>query len=145
MPASTSAGSGTGPADRVVLELAGHRDQLGEVLHPGLVLRVVGRLELGEVAGAVEHRLEDTSAGRSPASTIDRSSSIRSDEALDRVSDRVASPGVLARCSASQKVIRSRSASASTQASARSPMPRLGHVEDAAQRDRVGRVGQHRR
>ena len=41
--------------------------------------------------------------------------------------DRVASPGASsARVSASQKVIRSRSASAWTQASARSPMPRAG-------------------
>ena len=43
------------------------------------------------------------------------------------VSDRVAMPGASsARRSASQNVIRSRSASASTHASARSPMPRLG-------------------
>ena len=41
--------------------------------------------------------------------------------------DREASPGAWsARCSASQKVIRSRSAYALTHATARSPMPRLG-------------------
>ena len=43
------------------------------------------------------------------------------------LSERVAMPGASsARRSASQKIVRSRSAYAATQASARSPMPRLG-------------------
>ena len=46
----------------LVGELARHRHELGEVLHAGLVLRVVqfgdARLELGQVAAAGEHRLE---------------------------------------------------------------------------------------
>ena len=50
---------GARPRLRVLGELAGDRDELGEVLHAGAVLRVVARLELGEVARALEHGLED--------------------------------------------------------------------------------------
>ena len=42
----------------VFAELPCHADELREVLHPALVLRVEARRELGEVAGAVEHRLD---------------------------------------------------------------------------------------
>ena len=48
-----------GRADhRVVGELAGHGHELGEVLDPGLVLGILGVLELLEVATAGEHLLE---------------------------------------------------------------------------------------
>ena len=46
-------------------ELAGDRDELGEVLDPGLVLRVVAGLERREVAGAGERGLEHL-VGRRP-------------------------------------------------------------------------------
>ena len=59
MPASTSVGSADGPATGVVGELAGDGDELGEVLQSGAVLGVVGGLELVEVAGPREHRLQD--------------------------------------------------------------------------------------
>ena len=52
-------GVGAGSGLRVLGELARHRDELGEVLHAGAVLRVLAGLELGEVAGALEHRLQD--------------------------------------------------------------------------------------
>ncbi len=52
-------GIGGRTGHRVVGELAGDGDELGEVLDPGRVLRVVGGLELGEVAGALEHGLHD--------------------------------------------------------------------------------------
>ncbi len=48
-----------------LLELGRDGVQLGEVLHPGRVLRVLARPELGQVAAAVEHRPEDL--GRSAA------------------------------------------------------------------------------
>ena len=66
-------------------------------------------------------------SARSPASTIDWSSWTSPTKPWIARRDRVARPGASsARVSASQKVIRSRSASAWTQASARSPMPRRG-------------------
>ena len=117
---------GARPRLRVLGELAGHRDELGEVLHAGAVLRVVARLELGEVARALEHGLED-----------DVGALVGLDHRLQLLDDRDERLDVLqaaggqarrvaARVSASQKVIRSRSARAAMQASARSPMPRLG-------------------
>ena len=45
-------------AAALLVELAGHGDELGEVLDAGLVLRVVAGPQLGEVARAVEHGLE---------------------------------------------------------------------------------------
>ena len=51
-------GVGRGPDLRVVGELARDRDELGEVLHPGLVLGVLGVLELLEVAAAGQRLLE---------------------------------------------------------------------------------------
>ena len=66
-------------------------------------------------------------SGRSPASTIDWSSSTIATNAWMQFSDRVAMPGASSALRrASKNVIRSRSAYAATQASARSPMPRLG-------------------
>ncbi len=66
-------------------------------------------------------------SGRSSASTIDCSSWMIATNASMFFRLRVARPGAsAARVSASQKVIRSRSARAAMQASARSPMPRLG-------------------
>ena len=118
---------GARPRLRVLGELAGHRDELGEVLHAGAVLRVVARLELGEVARALEHGLED-----------DVGALVGLDHRLQLLDDRDERLDVLqaargqarapsaARVSASQKVIRSRSARAAMHASARSPMPRLG-------------------
>ena len=62
----------------------------------------------------------------SPASTA-RSSVISATKSLIAATDRVAMPGAsAARSSASAKAIRSREASASTHASARSPIPRRG-------------------
>ena len=129
---------------RVVGELAGDRDELGEVLHPGLVLRVVGGLELVEVAGAREHRLEDHVG---PLPRVDHRLELldhrrRSPGSL--VSDRVARPGASsARRSASQKVIRSRCGERVDARLGAVADAALGGVEDPAQRDLVGRVDQH--
>ena len=94
---------------------------------PGLVLRVVGGLELGEVAGA---RRAPTRGPRRDARRRRPSTAARSTmptKPVMALSDRVARPGrPRPRRSASQNVIRSRSASAVTHATARSPMPRLG-------------------
>ena len=50
---------GRRPGHRVLAELAGDGDQLGDVLLPGLVLRVGRLLQRLEVAGALEDGLED--------------------------------------------------------------------------------------
>ena len=47
------------PIGARLLELACDRDELLKVLHATLVLRVVGSLQLSDVARLVEHSLED--------------------------------------------------------------------------------------
>ena len=118
----------TSPVSARLVELAGDGDELGEVLDPGLVLRVVAGPQLGEVAGLLEHRLEQVGRRRRPR--LDHGAQLleQRGEALDRV-DRAGGDARARRRrgrSAATNGIRSRSASAATQASARSPMPRLG-------------------
>ena len=56
-----------------LLELGGDRVQLGQVLHPGAVLRVVAGPQLGEVAGAVEHGAEDLGGPGGRTASVRRS------------------------------------------------------------------------
>ena len=138
-----SAGSADGGGDRLVGELAGHRDELGEVLDPGLVLRVVAGLELGEVAAAGQGLLEHH-VGPLPRGDHRHQLLGHVDERRIIVTERVAMPGASsARRSASQKVD---AVAPGQRLDARlGPLadPPLGDVEDPAQADLVGRVGQH--
>ena len=69
---------------RGVLELVRHRLELTKVLDPRLVLRVMGRLQLGEVAGLLEHGLEHR--GRSGARLDERPQRVHEPhEAVDRL------------------------------------------------------------
>ena len=96
-----------------------------------------------EVAGAVEDALQQR--GR-PGPGLDELLELlqQRDELLQiAFSERVARSGTSAHAAqrARRTAIRSRSANFSTHASARSPMPRFGDVDDPAQADDVGRVG----
>ena len=109
-----------------LLELGGDGVQLGQVLHPGAVLRVVARAQLGEVAGAVEHGAEDLGRARRSAASARRSVIIAAN-ADSPVIARVPRPGTSSsRSSAAPNEMRSRSAYDATIASDRSPSPRLG-------------------
>ena len=136
-------GVGARPGHRVVGELAGDRDQLGEVLHPGLVLGVVGALELGEVAGALQHGLEHHVG---TLATVDHRLQLvdQPDEAGDGV-ERAGreAEGVLGppqRLPEDQALALGQRGHAGDRAVAD---PALGGVEDPAQRDLVGGVDQH--
>ena len=101
-------------------------DQLAEVLHAGLVLRVAGRLRARRGSRVRSSTASSTSAGGAVGHDA-RSSSIRATNSLDRVGDRGAMPGASsARAQRLPERMRSRLANASTHASARSPIPRLG-------------------
>ena len=127
-----------------LLELTGDGDELGEVLDPALVLRVAALGQLGQVAGLLQDRLE---CGRRPApasTTVAKASSSRVN-AVIACRLRVASPGASsARASASTNAIRSRSDSATSAASARSPMPRFGPRSGCGAGRRCRRVGEDR-
>ena len=58
-PLQEAVQSGALGVHRRRFELARDGDQLPQVLHPSLVLRVIRRCQLGQVAGALQHRLED--------------------------------------------------------------------------------------
>ena len=143
VPASTSDGSADGPATRVVGELAGHGDELGEVLDPGLVLRVVGGLELREVAGALQHRLQHHVG---PLPRVDHRLQLldHADEALDRLqragrdARRLVGPAQRLPEDRPLPLGVRRDAGLGAVADAA-----LGDVEHPAQRDLVGRVDQH--
>ena len=130
----------------LLVELPGHGDELGEVLDPGLVLGVVAGAQLGEVARAVEHGLEQVGdAGvlvvAHPAEVLEQRG-----EALDR-GDR---PGGDARgvLGAAQRrderdaLALGEGGDAGLGAVADAA---LGHVEDAAQVDRVAGLASTRR
>ena len=143
MPASTSAGSADGTGDRVVGELPRDGDQLGEVLDAGVVLRVVGGLELGEVAGARQHRLEDhvgTLGG------VDHRLQLvdHADEALDRLERPGRQPGGV--LGPAQRLPEQDPVAVGQRLHALDrPVAdaALGGVQDPPQRDLVGRVDQH--
>ena len=127
---------------RGLLELAGHRDELREVLHPGLVLRVGARAQLGEVAGLLEHRLEHR--GRTGAGLDQRAQLVHQrGEAVDlgqrpgREPDRLVGPGQRRRERDALALGQRLDAGLGAVADAA-----LGHVEDAPQRHGVVGVGQ---
>ena len=131
-----------GDIGRVGDELAGHRDQLGEVLDPGLVLRVVGALESGEVAAAGQHRLQHH-VGRLPH--VDQQPQVV-DHLHERL-DRRHRPGGDARrlLDAAQRLeVTDPVALGQRRHAGLGPLAdaALGGVEDAPQRDRVARVDQ---
>ncbi|CAM5701575.1 hypothetical protein SCALM49S_00894 [Streptomyces californicus] len=110
----------------LLLELQGDGGEFLEVLDPGLVLRVVGRLELGEVARTLQHGFQYD--GGPGAGLDDRAQLLHQRvEALDRVG-RAGGHAVrlVDAARACGKEIFSRIERASIMASARSPMPRLG-------------------
>ena len=117
---------GRGPGHRVLGELPGHGHELGEVLHPGLVLGVLGLLELLEVAAAgqrlLQHHVDALVRRHHLLQLLDHV-----DEALDRLEraggDARGVLGPLQRLPERDPVALG---NASTHASARSPMPRLG-------------------
>ena len=129
--------------DGVVGELAGHGDELGEVLDPGLVLRVVGGLELGEVAGALQHRLQHHVG---PLPRVDHRLQLldHADEALDRLEragrDARRLVGPAQRLPEDRPLPLGVRRHAGLGAVADAP---LGDVEHPAERDLVGRVDQH--
>ncbi len=131
------------PLPALLLELQGHGGEFLEVLDAGLVLRVGGGLQLGEVAGAFEDGFQD---GRRAGAGLDdraqvlhqrvepldgvrrpRGHAVRLVDAAQRL--READPLALG-----EGVDHGLGAVADAA---------LGHVEDAAQRDGVLRVGQH--
>jgi hypothetical protein len=112
--------------DPLLVELARHLDQLGEVLDPGLVLGVGAGPQLAQVPALLDDRLEQPGDAGPVAQTLDSDSSSPVNTSI-AATDRVAMPGASADGpSAATKGMRSRSASWAMQASARSPIPRLG-------------------
>ena len=129
---------------RLLLELQGHGDELLEVLDAGLVLRVGGGLQLGEVAGAFEHA--SRTVGRAGARLDDRAQLLQQrDEPLDGVRRAGGHAGRLV--DAAQRrgegdplaLRRARRCIAS----ARSPMPRLGTLRIRRSGTVSVGVGQH--
>ena len=128
--------------DGVVGELTGDGDELGEVLHAGLVLGVVGLLQRGEVARSVEHGLQDDVG---PLAGVDHLEQLldHGDEGLDvgqaagGHAGRVL--GLLQRFPEGQAVALGQRVDAGHGAVADAP---LGGVEDPSERDLVVGVGQ---
>ena len=131
---------------RVARELAGDGDQLGEVLDPRRVLRVVARLQLGGVAGARVDRLQEL-GGALPLLDQLRQAVEHRHEAGDARWDRVASAPTIGLLGGDAQrggerdplavgVLRDELLGPVADAA-------LGHVEDPPQAHGVVRVGQH--
>ena len=134
---------GRRPGDRVLGELPGHGDELGEVLHPGRVLGVVGLLERRQVARALQHGLEDDVG---PLAGVDHRLELldHRHEAPHLGQRAGGQPGCLV--GAAQRLPEGQPVPVGQRRDARDrPVAdaALGGVEDPAQRDLVGRVGQH--
>ncbi|GAA3297762.1 hypothetical protein GCM10020295_31490 [Streptomyces cinereospinus] len=136
MPASS-------PPAALLLELQGDGGEFLEVLDPGLVLRVGGGLQLGEVAGAFQHGLHDRR--RSGAGLDDRTEVLHQRvEPLHGVrgprGHAVGLVDPLERLREADLLALGEGVDHRFGAVADAA---LGHVEDPAQRHRVLRVGQH--
>ncbi len=127
-----------------LLELVGNRLELAKVLDPRLVLRVMGRLQLGQVAGLLEHRLQNR---RWASAGLDQSAQhVHRDRTkpLMALTERVLQPWHDARLSQPlreadplalrEHLHRCHGAVAD---------PPLRSVDDAAHRHDVVRIGQH--
>ena len=128
--AGSAEGGGVGSSD----ELPGHRDQLGEVLHAGLVLGVVAGLELGEVPAPAQRGLEHHVG---PLTGLDEALELLDDR--DEASDSGQGAGGDPRgvVGAAQRLPeRQRVATGESLHTGLGPVAdaALGHVEDAAQR-----------
>ena len=118
-------------------------DQFVEVIEPGEVLRVARRLQLGAVAGAVEHRLDEFAefTVEAPAQFV---------EHLDEARDGLLGAGVqhrhLALGSRLQRVVEARAGVLRIHRHARlGPIADAAtwRVQDAPHADRVARIVQH--
>src|SRR5699024_5086151 len=137
-PSAAEASAGAVPAGA-----SAAADRLGEVLQPGLVLRVVAALQFGVVAGALQDRLEQVRGARAVGRHL-----LEIVEHRHEGAHGVQRPGGDARrlLGAAQRLAepdplplgehRDRGLGAVAD-------PALGDVEDAAQVDLVGRVGDH--
>ena len=129
----------------LLLELARDADQLAQVVHPAFVLRVAAGLQLAQVAGPVQHRLEHRARGAVRAGGARRAAR---------------SSGSGSRGSRSASAAPARTTSSATSSAAPKEMPlALGEhldaglgavadaaargVQDAAQAHHVVRVGDH--
>ena len=125
------------------LELGGHADQLREVLQSRFVLQIVASLQLGVVAGLGQDRLEQL--GRAfPAACLLLQVIEHRDESAYRIQRAGGDPGRL--LGAAQGLPEADPFPLGEHRDrGLGPIPdaALGNVQDAAQVDLVGRVGQH--
>ena len=125
-----------------LLELARDGDELLEVLQPGLVLRVGRAGELGDVAGALQHRLQHR---RRAGARLDQHPQVV-DQLPERLHRRQRPRGEAVRVLAAAQRLGEREALPLRERLEAGLRPvadaALGHVEHAAQRDGVLGVGQ---
>ena len=127
----------------LLLELQGHGGQFLEVLDAGLVLRVGGCLQLGEVAGPFEDRFQDDGGARRPSRRSCGAPPSASLKRLTALAERAAMPYASSTrrsaCGEGDLLAQRQGVDHRFGAVADAA---LGHVEDAAQRDGVLGVGQ---